>query len=169
MPCDEQDDPHLLVLDTNSISTIFRFYHQTRFPSFWEEFNALVQLGGANSVRTVRHELDASPQQVVRESVAHLEALSRDFFADPSETEQDYVREMTNDPTFSEAANRWTSKVVDADPYLIAKVRATPRAILVTEEGQDISKRERIPSICHRLGLCCISFEQAMERLGWQF
>ena len=58
--------PPLLVLDTNSISTIFRFYHRTRFPSFWEAFNALVQLGRANSVRTVRHELNASPQQVVR-------------------------------------------------------------------------------------------------------
>ena len=169
MPCDDQDDPPLLVLDTNSISTIFRFYHRTRFPSFWEAFDALVQLGRANSVRIVRHELDASPQQVVRESVAYLEALSQDFFADPTEPEQGYVREMTNDTAFSEATNRWTSKGVDADPYLIAKVRATPHAILVTEESQDIGRRERIPSICHRLGLCCINFEQAMERLGWQF
>ena len=161
--------PPLLVLDTNSISTIFRFYHRTRFPSFWEAFNALVQLGRANSVRTVRHELNASPQQVVRESVAQLEALSQNFFADPTEPEQGYVREMANDPAFSEAANRWISKKVDADPYLIAKVRATPGAILVTEKSQDLGKLERIPSICHRLGLCCINFEQAMERLGWQF
>ena len=169
MPCDDQDDPPLLVIDSNSISTIFRFYHRTRFPSFWEAFDALVQLGRVNSVRTVRNELDASPQQVVRESVAHLEALSPGFFTDPTESEQGYVREMTNDPAFSEAANRWVSKAVDADPYLIAKVRATPCAILVTEESQDIDRRERIPSICHRLGICCISFEQAMEKLGWQF
>ena len=169
MPCDDQDDPPLLVLDTSSISTIFRFYHRTRFPSFWEAFNELVQSKRANSVRTVRHELNASPQQVVRESAAQLEALVPDFFADPAEPEQDYVREMANDPAFSDAANRWISKEVDADPYLIAKVRATPRAMLVTEESQDLDKLDRIPSVCHRLGLCCINFEQAMERLGWQF
>lgn len=169
MPCDDQDDPPLLVFDTNSISTIFRFYHRTRFPSFWEAFNALVRLGRANSVRTVRDELSASPRPEVRDSIAHLEALSQDFFAAPTESEQGYVREMTNDPAFSDAANRWISKGVDADPYVIAKVRATHRAILVTEESQDIDKRAGIPSICHRLGLCCINFEQAMERLGWQF
>lgn len=169
MPWGDQDGPPLLVFDTNSISTIFRFYHRAGFPSFREAFDALVQLGRAKSVRTVRHELSASPRPEVRDSVAYLEALTRDFFADPTEPEQGYVHEMTNDRAFSDAANRWISKEVDADPYLIAKVRATPRAILVTEESQDLGRRERIPSICHRLGLCCINFEQAMERLGWQF
>ena len=169
MLCDEQDDPPLLVLDTNSISTIFQFYHRTQFPSFWERFDELVHLGRAISVRTVRHELIASPRQVVRESVAYLEGLERGFFSVPTEPEQGYVREMTNDPALSEAANRWTSKEVDADPYLVAKVRATPGALLVSEESRDISRRDRIPSVCHHLGLCCINFQQAMERLGWRF
>ena len=169
MPYDDQNDPPLFVLDTNSISTIFQFYHRARFPSFWEAFDALVQLGRVTSVRTVRHELSASPRQVVRESVVYLETLVQGFFAEPTEPEQGYVREMTNDPSFLEAANRWVSKEIEADPYLIAKVRATPCAILVTEESQDIARRDRIPSVCHRLGLCCINFEQVMERLDWQF
>ena len=81
---DDQDAPPLLVLDTNSISTIFQFYHRTQFPSLWQLFDTLVHLGRVSSVRTVRHELIASPRPVVRESVAYLEALAPDFFSLPT-------------------------------------------------------------------------------------
>ncbi len=166
---DNLDDPPLLVLDSNSISTIFRFYPLVSFPSFWERFDALVRSGSVTSVRMVRHELEASPFEQVRASVAHLEGLDHNFFADPTETEQEYVHEMTNDRYLSSAANRWTSKEVDADPYLIAKVRATKAVMLVTEESQDLDRRDRIPSVCHYVGVCCINLQQAIERLGWRF
>lgn len=169
MPGNNQGDPSLLVLDTNSITTIFRFYPRVSFPSFWERFDALVTSGNATSVRMVRHELEASPFEQVRASVAYLEGLDRNFFGDPTETEQEYVHEMTNNRYLSPAANRWTSKEVDADPYLIAKVRATMTAILVTEESQDLNRQDRIPSVCHYLGVYCINLQQAIERLGWRF
>ena len=76
---------------------------------------------------------------------------------------------MTNDPALSQAANRWISKEIDADPYLIAKVRSTPPAILVTEESQDINRRDRIPSVCHHLGLGYINFQQAWRDWGGSF
>ena len=162
-----------LILDTSTISQIFLAFHPPLFPTLWEYFDRLVSSGLAISVEAVKAELQVLGR--VAGAVAYLENLNGQFFALPTQDEQNLVEEMTSDHTLASASNRWRSKTtqgtVDADPYLIAKGLASPvPAIVVTEESQDLTKRDRIFYVCHYYGLECINHRQMMvDRLGWRF
>lgn len=169
MPGDECGSPVVYILDDNTITQVWRSYHQNIFPSFWERFNRLVRERSAVSVDAVRDELLASRR--VSEAVAYLERLNPSFFTEPTIHEQHLVQVMISDPWLSSAANRWLSKSTDdADPYLIAKGLASPvNMIVVTEESQDLTKTASIFYVCHYYGVDCINHQQMMGRLGWVF
>ena len=182
MLCNDLSGSRIMVLDSNTVSTIFRYYHRGLFPNFWDRFEDLVRSGGMTSVRMVRHELAKFSWAQARDPVACLQEWNRDFFADPAEAEEDYVHQMVNwvdvkaqfSPAetrhLSAAVNRWCrDENTDADPYLIAKVRATEGSILVTEESQDLTKPGRIPCICDIFGVCYMNLEQAAAMLRWSF
>lgn len=162
-----------LILDTSTISQIFSAFHPPLLPTLWEYFDRLVLSGYAISVAAVRAELQALGR--VAGAVAYLEDLNRQFFASPTQDEQYLVEEMTANNALTSASNRWRSKTtrgfVDADPYLIAKGLVAPvPSVVVTEESQDLTKRDRIFYVCHCYGLECINHRQMMvDRLGWRF
>ena len=78
----------LFVLDTNTISEIFRAYYRDRFPSFWNRFDELARAGRAVSVRAVQKELENFSRGEATGAIRYLRALNRNFFSDPSEQEQ---------------------------------------------------------------------------------
>ena len=175
LPDDVQLDV-LFIVDTSTISQIFKSFYPRQFPSFWERFDHWVSDGRAISVRSVRSELERTLAEPSG-AVSHIEHLSPDFFAEPGDSEQSLVKLMTDNPHLSAAANRWRSKVEqgreDADPYLIAKAM-TLRAldvvtVVITEESQDLTKIDRIPAVCGHFGVPCMNLQQLMEREGWQF
>ncbi|MYC32197.1 MAG: DUF4411 family protein [Chloroflexi bacterium] len=161
------------ILDTSTISQIFSAFHPPLFPTLWEYFDRLVLSGFAISVAAVRAELQALGR--VAGAVAYLESLNQQFFASPTQDEQYLVEEMTANNALTSSSNRWRSKTtrgfVDADPYLIAKGLVAPvLSIVVTEESQDLTKRDRIFYVCHYYGLECINHRQMMvDRIGWRF
>ncbi len=169
MPGDERGSPVVYILDDNTISQVWRSYHQNIFPSLWERFNRLVRHRSAVSVDAVRDELLANRR--VSEAVAHLERLNPSFFTEPTIYEQHLVQVIISDPRLSSAANRWLSKSADdADPYLIAKGLTSPvTMVVVTEESQDLTKTASIFYVCHYYGMDCINHQQMMGRLGWVF
>lgn len=145
-----------LILDTSTISQIFSAFHPPLFPTLWEYFDRLVLSGFTISVAAVRAELQALGR--VAGAVAYLENLNRQFFASPTQDEQYLVEEMTANNALTSSSNRWRSETtrgfVDADPYLIAKGLVAPvLSIVVTEESQDLTKRDRIFYVCHYYGL----------------
>jgi hypothetical protein len=110
----------------------------------------------------------------VIQAPAYLERLNGEFFADPTESEQVLVREMANEPILSSAANRWLSKAdrgtEDADPFLIARVRASiVAATVVTEESQEQSNGASVYAVCGYFDKRCINLQQMMTQLGWRF
>ncbi len=175
MPSRLEGGDALFVLDSNTISEIFRAYYRDRFPSFWSRLDELVAAGGATSVRAVQRELEASARGEVTSAVPHLRALNQSFFSDPSEQEQVLVREMFNAPSLSSANNRWATRAAgdreDADPYLIAKARLPSglwaRQVVVTQESP--GNPASIPSVCQSLGVPCFNLQQMMTDLGWRF
>ena len=143
----------LYLLDTSTISQAFGSFNPRIFVSFWARFDALVRAGGVASVRLVRLELGNSSKLAVAQSPLRLESLNRNFFSAPTGLEQLMVREMANDPALSAAANRWRSKggrgTGDADPYLIARSRASvPSITVVTEESSAANRTGTIPAVC---------------------
>ena len=174
MPGNENIPAMQYLLDTSTLSQAFGAFNPVIFFSFWERFDALVQAGRVASVRLVRLELENSSKPAVSMSPVHLENFNRNFFSDPTEREQQIVRDMINDPAVSSAANRWRSKLErgteDADPWLIARARASMLSItVVTEESQDTAKTDRLPAVCRQFGIDCINLDEMIFRLGWRF
>ena len=175
MPGNSEDGNALYILDTSTISEIFRSYYQDRFPSFWARFDEAVLAHAFSSVRSVERELAGARRNEVADSIEHLRSLNRDFFSDPSEEEQNLVREMLNNPALSAANNRWAAKSIrgreDADPFLIAKARAQRelfvRTVVVTQESA--ANSAGIPAVRQVFGIFCINLQQMMVELGWQF
>lgn len=163
----------LYVLDTNTLSTIFRFYYQTVFVSFWTMFDDLVANGDAISVRQVRPELERWGSS--EHWLHHLLAQNPTFFSDNTPDELSSVGEFVNSPRLSEAAAGWVRNVdpdepTGADPYLIAKAMlSTVPATVVTQESPARNSTARIPYVCGQLGVPCIDLEQMMAQLGWRF
>ncbi len=155
-------------LDTNTISSVYRFYYKDRFPSFWENFSELVKSGRAISVSEVEVELSRSSGLV--SAVEELKQLNQEFFSLPSSLEQEYVAEIFRVRRFRSmlgggAAARGSPV---ADPFVIAKARVFPGMYVVTEEARR-PNAARIPNVCDHFGIECINLQELMEREGWQF
>ena len=48
----------MYVFDTSPLSSLFRNFYRSRFPTLWRQFDALVADGRVTSTREVRRELD---------------------------------------------------------------------------------------------------------------
>lgn len=175
MPGNSEVANSLYVLDTNTIRQIFGAYYQDTFLGFWTRFDDLVRSRKAVSCRAVGKELENDAKVEIRGSVEHLRHLNSEFFGEPNDQEQVFVRQMLNDPSLSSANNRWAGKASrgreDADPFIIAKARALGelfvRTAVVTEEAPN--NPANIPQVCQRFGISCIDLQQMMVELGWQF
>ncbi len=163
----------LYILDTNTLSTIFRFYYRNVFVTFWSFFDRMVAEQRGVSVRQVQRELEERSDTAG--AVDYLMEYHRQFFADNSPDEQRIIREMINNPNVATAVSRWISEIdpdetTRADPYLIAKAKsAAGPTTLVTEESQDPTKTAGIPYVCGQFNVRCINLQQMMAELGWQF
>ena len=161
------------VLDTNTISTIFRFYYRNVFVSFWSLFDRLLDDGVAISVKQVRAELDRRSDTAI--AVRHLLHRNAGFFADNTRDELSAVGEFVNHPSLATAASGWISiddpdEPTPADPYLVAKAMlVSGPAAVVTQERQAAHLTARIPYVCQQLGVRCLDLEGMLTELGWRF
>ena len=175
MPGNSRHFDERYILDSNTISEIFRSYYKDQFPSFWERFDELIRTGRVVSVRAVRSELENASRPEIANSVGYLRNLNPGFFSEPDDREQLIAREMLNDLSLSAANNRWHAKAIrgieDADPYLIARARVQSQsfiaATVVTQEQAD--NPSNIPTVCQRFGVRCINLQQMMLDLDWRF
>lgn len=155
-------------LDSNTLSTIHRFYYKDAFPSFWSKFDDLVKSGRASSVSEVEAELTRHTGLV--SAVQELKLLNPGFFSVPSPGEQEFIVQIFSVPHFralisAKAIAKGTSV---ADPFLIAKVGAAISGCVVTEETRR-PNAVSIPNVCDHFGIECINLQQLMEREGWRF
>ena len=163
----------LYILDTNTLSTIFRFYYRNIFVSFWSLFDELLASGNAISVRQVRAELERRPDTAT--VVSHLLNRNPGFFADNAPDEIEAVGEFVNSPLLATAVSGWTNSIdpdepTRADPYLVAKAMlAVSPAAVVTQESRAPHLTSRIPYVCRQLGVRCMDLEGMLTDLGWRF
>ena len=155
-------------MDSNTLSQIYRFYYEDRFPSFWERFNALVSSGRASSVSELEAEL--ARRSGLDSTVRELKQLNQGFFALPSSEEQLFVAQIFSVPHFRNliSAKAIAKGLPVADPFVIAKAGASMGMCVVTEEIHR-PNAARIPNVCDYFGIECINLEQLMEREGWRF
>lgn len=159
-------DETLYILDTNTLSQLFRFYYRDNFPSLWKRFDQLVQDGRILSTREVLRELgDGNKAQIAYEWAKEYENL----FPDPGIEEVQFVSRIFGVAHFQQnlQTKKGKPRKQVADPFVIAQAKRTGGTV-VTEESKP-PNGARIPNICERFEIPCIKLQQLMDREGWIF
>lgn len=153
------------VFDNSPLSTLFRNFYRSRFPSLWGKFDDLVDSGRLSSTREAYREIEDSSLDELRTWAAANQAL----FTMPTAADGRYVANIFGIPHFQNNIER--QKLLrggkNADPFLVAKA-ATTGCTLVTME-QLKPNAAKIPNICQHFGVPCMSLEQFMAAEDWTF
>lgn len=157
----------MYVFDTNTLIIIFSNIYESRFPSFWKQFNESVDSGRIISVREVFQEISLYHN---KDSNIFLWAKkNRDIFLEPSEEEYDYVKEIYQIERFRlniSKKSQLEGKPV-ADPFLVAKSRSISGCVVTQEKYKGNSAR--IPNICEYFNVKCVDLEGFMEIENWEY
>lgn len=156
----------IYVFDTNSLSTVLKYYYHDRFPSFWEKFDKMIDTKNVTSVREAKFELESKFDE---NTVKLLKKHNADFFEDPTVEELAFVTEIYFIPHFQQNLDK--KKILQggyfADPFIIAKARFE-KAVVVTEESRP-KNGARIPNICDYFGIGCENLQGFLVRENWRF
>ncbi|MCK4599646.1 DUF4411 family protein [Candidatus Bipolaricaulota bacterium] len=159
----------IYVFDSDALINLFRHYYADRFPSLWENFDALVLEHRLISVREVKNELAGHGNRLSGWVKNH-----HGFFLTPSIDELSFVTEIFKVPHFQmliRKKQRLQGKPV-ADPFVIAKARALEGSLeggcVVTQEVKK-QNAASIPNVCERFGIPCLNLEAFMENEEWKF
>lgn len=153
------------VFDSSPLIDLFRHYYPDRFPSLWENFDALVLERRIISVREVRKELEGHGDRLSDWVKAH-----REFFLTPTADELNFVAEIFK-VTHFQALVRKKEQLQGgpvADPFVIAKANVLENGCVVTEEVKK-PNAARIPNVCEHFGISCLNLEAFMENEKWRF
>jgi len=155
----------IYVFDSSPLIDLFRYYYPDRFPSLWENFDALVLERRIISVREVRNELDGYGDRLSDWVKDH-----RELFSTPTTDELSFVAEIFKVAHFQmlvRKKERLQGKPV-ADPFVIAKAQALAEGCVVTQEIKK-PNAARIPNVCEHFGIPCLNLEAFMENEKWRF
>jgi len=153
------------VFDSDSLINLFMHYYPKRFPTLWEQFDALVSVGELISVREVFNEIGSK-----KDSLAIWAKEQKNILFLESTTEElKFVGEIFQVRHFQamiRAQERLKGKPV-ADPFVIARAKIL-NAFVVTQEKKT-ENAAKIPNVCDHFGIPYINLEGFMEKENWTF
>jgi hypothetical protein len=155
----------MYVFDNSPLSVLFKNYYRSRFPTLWNNFDALVGGGGIVSTREVVREIEDSSIAELRDWAKKNPAI----FTIPNAAEGAFVAKIYSVAHFQQ--NIEQQKLLkggrNADPFVIAKAATDGKTVVTMELLK--ANAAKIPNICKHFGIPCLTLEQFMEAEGWQF
>lgn len=153
------------VFDSDPLINLFRHYYPRRFPTLWEQFDALVSGGELISVREVFNEIGSSGDSLGtwakdQKNILFLETTVEEF---------KFVAEIFQVHHFQamiRKQERFKGKPV-ADPFVIARAKILNACVVTQEKKTD--KAAKIPNVCDYFEIDCINLEGFMEKENWTF
>lgn len=155
----------MYVFDTSPLWALFKNYYPSRFPTLWAQFEALVADGRMISTREVWREIDEGPVESFREWGQTQQAL----FPAPTAQEAAAVTQIYAVQHFQQ--NIEQQKLLkggrNADPFVVAKAMTDGNTVVTMELLKP--NAAKIPNICDRFDVSCMTLEEFMEAEDWQF
>ena len=153
------------VFDSDSLINLFGHYYPRRFPTLWEQFDALVSGGELISVREVFNEIGSREDSLgtwakEQKNILFLETTVEEF---------KFVAEIFKVRHFQamiRKQERLKGKPV-ADPFVIARAKISGACVITQEKN--IKNAARIPNVCDHFGIPCINLEGFMKEENWTF
>jgi len=153
------------VFDSDSLINLFRHYYPERFPTLWEQFDALVLKGKLISVREVFNEIGSSEDSLGTWAKEQKNIL----FLESTVEELKFVSEIFQVLHFQamiRKQERLKGKPV-ADPFVIARAKISGACVVTQEKKTE--NAAKIPNVCDHFGIRCINLEGFMEEENWTF
>lgn len=155
----------MYVFDNSPLSTLFRNYYPSRFPSLWKRFDILIKDGAIVSTREVLREINDGPIEALRVWAKD----NHELFPSPTAVEGEYVTKIFAVGHLQQ--NIEMQKLLrggkNADPFVVAKGAVEKRAVVTMEKFKP--NAARIPNICQHFVVPCLTLEEFMEKEGWSF
>jgi Domain of unknown function (DUF4411) len=159
------DDDMSYVFDSNSLIDLFKHYYPGRFPTLWDNFDALVSRGRLVSVREVFNEIGSSEDPLGIWAKEQKNIL----FLESTVEELKFVVEIFQVQHFQamiRKKERLKGKPV-ADPFVIARAKILGACVVTQEKNTD--NAAKIPNACDHFGIPCTNLEGFMEKENWTF
>lgn len=144
---------------------MFRHYYPERFPSLWQRFDAMAEVGNLVSVSEVAKELDGQEDRL-----SQWVKDNKEFFHSPTTPEMTFVAKIFEVPHFQgliRQQERLQGKPV-ADPFVIAKAAKIEGGCVITSEKYK-ENAPRIPNVCKHFGVPYLDLEAFMTHENWTF
>ena len=159
------------IIDSNSLSQIFKSIYSETFHSFWTSFNSFVEEGYLLTTREVMNEIERF-NEVSEELITWLNNRSinnNDFFSIPNVEELDIVTQIFKNKQFNHSISKqnYLRGYPCADPFIIAKAKIIEGTVITEEKYKENSAR--IPNICKFFSIDCINLREFFQEQKWQF
>ena len=152
------------VFDTTPFVSLFRNFYPSTFVTLWENFDELIEIGKIVSTREVFREIEDQDDELKEWAKTH-----KGVFATPTAEEGAFVGRIYAVRHFQ--ANIKQQKLLkggkNADPFVIAKAAVLKVPVVTLEQLRP--NAAKIPNICERFDVPCLSLEEFMQQEGWQF
>lgn len=158
---------NIYVFDANILIHLFDYYYVSRFPTLWDRFNQMVDIGQIISVREVKNEIEGHYKKERR--INQWARENSKIFSVPSKEEMLFVQVIFKVEHFQAVIskkNRLEGKPV-ADPFIIAKAKIIDGTVVTNEANNP--NGTKIPNICEYFNIRCIDLEKFMEVENWSF
>ena len=155
----------IYIFDSSPLIVLFKHYYPDRFPSLWENFDALILERRIISVREVKRELEGRGDRLSDWAKDHGKV-----FSTPTIDELNFVAKIfkiAHFQTLVKKQEQLQGKPV-ADPFVIAKAKIQEQGCVVTLEAKK-PNAAKIPNVCEHFGIPCINLEAFMENERWRF
>lgn len=150
-------------IDTSALMDAWaRWYPRDVFPTLWDNLDSLIEDGRLISSEEVLQELERKEGDALHQWARHRSRL----FAPLDEGIQRAVSViMANHPRLVDGR---TGKSY-ADPFVIATAQVRKSTVVTGERPTGNPNRPKIPDVCKRLGIRCISFTDLIRQERWRF
>jgi hypothetical protein len=141
-----------------------KWYFLEVFPSLWGDMENLISEGRLIAPREVLAELmqyGDKEDTLLRWAKAH-----RRMFVDLDEEQQQMVLTVNRD--FPNLVDR-DKTTEDADPFLVALAKSRGCGVVTQERPTVPPKRPRIPNVCEKYEVKCVSLKDFFMEQGWKY
>lgn len=168
----------LYVVDTSFLIEVHKRYPEKMLPGIWKDIEALIRAGRIVAPECVKNEINRQDDELKEWVNSHsemFETISTELLA--------ATGIVVN--TFTRTAHALSQNPDHADPFVIGlamilgkQSRFVPHIIAVVAEekcklagNQDLrdSEIEKIPDVCQKFGIPCITHLEMFKREGFRF
>jgi hypothetical protein len=146
------------------------FYFES-FPTFWNNFNHLIDIGEIYSTREVYKELERKDNifHEINYWIKNCNINKELFFSIPTQAELTELSRIFEIEHFHQCLNQRNiiSGAPCADPFIIAKAMHLNAIVITEEKNKDHSAK--IPTICTHFKINYLSLREFISKQNWIF